>query len=242
MKLDILVLAAHPDDAELSCSGTLLAHIALGKKVGIIDFTQGEMGTRGSAEIRKQEAEASSKILGVHIRENLQFADAFFKNDREHQLEVIKVIRKYRPEIVLANAPQDRHPDHPKAAALSVEACFYSGLKKLSTQLNGQAQEAWRPKKVYHFIQSDYIEPDFSVDITPYWDKKVESIKAFATQFHTGSAEDKTAQDSTFISTPEFMHFIESRARHWAKPLGVKYAEGFVKTQPIGVKDLFDLL
>lgn len=238
-KLDILVLAAHPDDAELTCSGTIAAMVAKGKKVGIIDFTRGEMGTRGTPELRLEEAEKAAQIMQLTVRENLGFADAFFQNDREHQMEVIKMIRKYRPEIVLANAVHDRHPDHAKAAELSRDACFYSGLKKISTRADGHIQMAWRPAHVYHFIQSTYIQPDFVFDISPYWEVKVAAIQAYKSQFYL--PDQNAEEDQTFISTPDFMQFVESRAREFGKIAGATYAEGYTTNRLLMVDDLFDL-
>lgn len=182
-KLDILVIAAHPDDAELGCSGTIAAHIAKGYKVGIVDLTQGEMGTRGTPELRLQEADEAARILGLAARENLGFKDIYFQDDEVHQRELIKIIRKYQPDIVLANAISDRHPDHGKGASLATHACFMSGLRKIETQLDGKNQTPWRPQFVYHYIQNNYIEPDFIFDISDYWDTKIESIMAFRSQF-----------------------------------------------------------
>ncbi|MDW7690285.1 bacillithiol biosynthesis deacetylase BshB1 [Flammeovirgaceae bacterium SG7u.111] len=240
MKLDILVLAAHPDDAELSCSGTIARHVAQGKKVGIVDFTKGEMGTRGTPQLRMEEAAAAAKVLGLSARENLGFSDVFYTNDKEHQLEVAKMVRKYQPEIVLANAVDDRHPDHGKGARLATDACFISGLAKVETRLEGEIQQAWRPSKVFHYVQSKYIEPDFVVDISDFWETKVASIKAFQSQFFVGDKSTEGAQ--TFISTPKFMKFIESRAREYGQLGGVEYAEGFTKELPLVMKDLFDFV
>ncbi len=240
MKLDILVMAAHPDDAELSCSGTIFSHIAQGKKVGIIDLTQGELGTRGTAEIRKQEATHAAQIMGVATRENLKFRDGFFVNDEKHQLEVIKMIRKYQPEIVLTNAIRDRHPDHAKAAALVKTACFLAGLKRIETDWDGENQPAWRPQNIYYFIQSDYIQPDFVVDISDFWDKKVEAIKAYSTQFHV--SEESAKGEQTFISTPQFFYFLEARAREFGQAIRVRYGEGFTTDKQMGTRNLFDLL
>lgn len=240
MKLDILVIAAHPDDAELSCSGTIFASIAQGKKVGVIDLTQGELGTRGTAETRKEEAENAAKVMKLAVRENLGLRDGFFQNDEIHQLEVIKAIRQYQPEIVLANAIRDRHPDHAKAADLVRTACFLAGLKRIETVRNGENQEAWRPKNIYHFIQSDYIEPDFVVDISPYWEQKVEAIRAYKTQFHV--SEESKKGEQTFISTPEFMNFLEGRAREYGQSIRVKYGEGFTTEKQIGIQSLFDIV
>jgi bacillithiol biosynthesis deacetylase BshB1 len=237
MKLDILVLAVHPDDAELGCSGTIAKHIAMGKKVGIVDFTRGELGTRGTAETRDQEAADSANILGLHVRENLRFKDAFFKNDEAHQLEVIKMIRKYQPEIVLSNALRDRHPDHARAGDLANDACFLSGLSKIETKLDGEVQEAWRPRLNLQFIQDYYIKPDIIVDITPFIDLKVNAIKAFKTQFYNPDHQEA----ETYISSPEFFESVLGRAREFGKSIGATFAEGFTSRKLLGVDDLFDL-
>jgi len=237
MKLDILVIAAHPDDAELACSGTIAAQIAKGFKVGILDLTKGEMGTRGTPEIRLQEAEESSKILGLSVRENIGFKDIFFKDDDAHRLEIIKIIRKYKPEIVLANAVTDRHPDHGKGASVASNACFMSGLRKIETSLIGIAQDPWRPKYIYHYIQNNYIKPDFVVDITDYWETKIESIKAFRSQFY----DPNNKEPESFISSSEFLDFIEARSREFGHSIMVKYGEGFTVERTLGITDLFDL-
>ncbi len=233
MKLDILALAAHPDDAELACSGTLLAHIALGKKVGIVDLTLGELGTRGTPETRAQEAAGASKIMGISVRENLGLADGFFQNDEKSLLEIIKAIRKYQPEIVLANAIDDRHPDHGMGGAVATRACFLAGLVKIET---GQA--AWRPKNVYHYIQDRMLKPDFVFDITPYWEKKRDAIKAYKSQFF----DPNSTEPVSYISTPEFMQFVEARALEFGHSIGVMYGEGFTREKQIGVKNLFELI
>ena len=238
MKLDILVFASHPDDAELSCSGTIASHVAKGYKCGIVDLTKGEMGTRGTAELRMEEAEAARKILGVHVRENLGFQDIKFQNDWDHQVEVIKMIRKYRPKIVLANAIKDRHPDHSKAAGLIQQSFFKSGLQKISTQLNGVEQAAFRPAKLFHFIQTDYIEPDFIIDISDFWEKKYQSIMAFKSQFHDAS----NTEPQTFISSPEFLEFIKARAIEFGHRIGVKYGEGFTSSSTPGITDLLSIV
>lgn len=237
MKLDILVLAVHPDDAELGCSGTILKHIALGKKVGIVDFTRGELGTRGTAETRDQEAADSAKILGLHARENLGFRDGFFKNDEAHQLEVIKMIRKYQPEIVLSNSLEDRHPDHGRAGDLANDACFLSGLVKIQTQLDGKEQQAWRPRLLFQYIQDRYLKPDIIVDITPHIETKIASIKAFKTQFFNPELD---APD-TYISSPDFFESVIGRSREYGKSIGVTYAEGFTSRKLLGIDDLFQL-
>lgn len=236
-KLDILVFAAHPDDAELGCSGTIAAQIAQGNKVGIVDFTQGEMGTRGTPELRLQEAEDAAKILGLTARENMGFQDVFFRDDEEHQLKLIQVIRKYQPEIVLANAVNDRHPDHGKGSSLASKASFMSGLAKIETFQDGVMQYPWRPKFVYHYIQNNYIEPDFIVDISDFWEIKIKSIAAFGSQFYNP----KSKEPASFISSPEFLPFIESRARELGHRINTKYGEGFTVERFIGVSNLFDL-
>jgi len=237
MKLDILVFAAHPDDAELACSGTIAAHISAGYKCGIIDLTKGEMGTRGTPELRMEEAEKSAHILGLHTRENLGFADIKFLNDWDHQLEVIKMIRKYRPEIILANAIRDRHPDHSKGAELVKQAFFMSGLKKIQTQLDGLDQKSYHAKHLYHYIQNDYIEPAFIVDISNFWDTRINSIRAFGSQFHNSEND----ESETFISSPDFLEFVEARAKDFGHRIGVKYGEGFTMSSTPGVKDIFSL-
>lgn len=237
MKLDILVLAVHPDDAELGCSGTIVKHIALGKKVGIIDFTRGELGTRGTAEIRDIEAADSAKIMGLHARENMKFRDGFFANDEAHQLEVVKMIRKYQPEIVLTNALHDRHPDHGRAGDLANDACFLSGLAKISTELDGTTQMPWRPGLILQYIQDRYIKPDIIVDITPYFETKIAAIKAFKTQFFNPDLD----EPDTYISSPEFFESVIGRAREFGKTVGSTYAEGFTSRKLLGVDNLFNL-
>ncbi len=238
LKLDILVLAAHPDDAELGCGGTIAKHVTLGHRVGVVDFTRGELGTRGTVETRDAEAAASSALLGLSIRENLNFRDGFYMNDEQHQIEVAKVIRKYQPEIVLANAVYDRHPDHGKGAELSFNACFISGLVKIETTgQDGEKQLPWRPKALYHFIQSQYIQPDFIVDISDYWITKMNSIRAFKSQFYDPQNNDP----ETYISNPGFMKMLESRAQEYGHAIGVKFGEGFTVRRSIGVDGLFSL-
>lgn len=237
MKLDILVLAAHPDDAELGCGATLAKHAALGQKVGIVDFTRGELGTRGSVPERDQEASEASRILGVAIRENLNFKDGFFQNDEIHQREVIRIIRKYRPEIVIANAIYDRHPDHGKGSGLSFDACFYAGLTKIETTDASLKQDAWRPKHLYHFIQSQFIMPDFIVDVSDFWDKKMNAVRAFKSQFY--SADSK--EPETFISSPGFMKLLEARGQELGFSIGATYGEGFTVRKIIGVNTLNDI-
>jgi bacillithiol biosynthesis deacetylase BshB1 len=239
MKLDVLVLAAHPDDAELGCGGTIAKHIALGYKVGIVDFTRGELGTRGTPETRAEEAAAAAKILGVSVRVNLGLKDGFFQNDPEHQFNVIRAIRTYKPEIVLANAVLDRHIDHGKGASLGADAAFLSGLSKIETQdATGDKQEAWRPKVVYHYIQSQFITPDFIADISGYWDTKLEAIKAFRSQFYDPNSE----EPETYISNPSFLRMIESRALEFGHAIGTAHGEGFTVRRHPGIEDLFKLM
>jgi bacillithiol biosynthesis deacetylase BshB1 len=236
MKLDLLAFGIHPDDIELSCSGTLLVEKNNGKKVGIIDLSQGELGTRGTAETRKEEAENSARILGVDVRENLGMADGFFKNDEDNQIKIIKALRKYRPEIILCNAIEDRHPDHGRSAQLVNDAAFLSGLKKIITFENdgNKVQEQWRPKYVFNYIQDTYLKPNFVIDISTVFDKKIEAIEAFTTQFYNGVADDKEPQ--TYVSSPEFLESIINRAKMFGKMIGVKYAEGFLSKKMIGMK------
>jgi bacillithiol biosynthesis deacetylase BshB1 len=238
MKLDILVLAAHPDDAELGCGGTIAKFIAQGFKVGIVDLTQGELGTRGTPEIRKSEAEESSGILGITARENLYLADGFFRNIKEDKLAIVKAVRKFQPEIVLANAVFDRHPDHGRASELIYDACFVAGLSKVETKLDGESQPAWRPRNVYHFIQSQSLQPDFIIDISEYWEMKLKAIKAFKSQFY----DPYNSEPETYISNPGFLKMVEARAIEHGHAIGVKYGEGFTVRRPIGIKNLFDLI
>ena len=238
MKLDILAFGAHPDDVELGCAGTILKEIALGKTVGIVDLTRGELGTRGSADLRDQEAAASAQILGVSVRENLRFKDGFFANDEAHQLEVIKMIRKYQPEIVLCNAIEDRHIDHGKGSQLVSNACFLSGLMKIQTQLEGQMQQAWRPKLVFHYIQWNDIKPDFVVDITGYTDKKVAAILAYKSQFH----DPKSNEPESPITSKNFLESLNYRTQDLGRLVGVAHAEGFTVERYLAVNSLGDLI
>jgi bacillithiol biosynthesis deacetylase BshB1 len=238
LKLDILVIAVHPDDAELGCAGTILKHIALGKKVGIVDLTRGELGTRGSAEIRDEEAAAAAKILGLAVRENLELPDAFFQNTKEYQLKVIAAIRKYQPEILITNAYYDRHPDHGRANELVDTSTFLSGLRKIETYSDGKLQEPWRPEILLHFIQDEYIKPDILVDVTENWDKKIESMYAYGSQFFN---PDWVDEPQTYISSPDFIQIVEARAREFGKVIQAKYAEGFTSRRILGVDNLFNL-
>lgn len=238
MKLDILAFGAHPDDVELGCAGTILKEVSLGKKVGIVDLTRGELGTRGSAELRDLEAAAAANILGVSVRENLAMRDGFFVNDEVHQLEVIKMIRKYKPEIVLCNAIDDRHIDHGKGSKLVSDACFLSGLMKIETTLNGEQQKAWRPKVVYHYIQWKNIEPDFVVDITGFTEKKIESILAYGSQFYDANSK----EPATPITSKNFLESLNYRAQDLGRLVGVDFAEGFTVERYLAVNSLGDLL
>ena len=238
MKLDILVFGAHPDDAELGAAGTIAKEVSIGKKVGIIDLTRGELGTRGSAEIRDKEAEDSKTILGVSVRENLGFRDGFFVNDEIHQMEVIKMIRKYRPDIVLCNAVEDRHIDHAKGSELVSNSCFLSGLLKIETSLNGIPQEKWRPKLVYHYIQWKNLTPDFAVDISGFMEKKTEAILAYSSQFH----DPKSKEPETPISSKTFIESVRYRAQDLGRLIGVDYAEGFTVERMLAVDSLDSLI
>ncbi len=237
MKLDILAIGVHPDDVELSASGTILKHIALGKTVGILDLTRGELGTRGNAELRAQEATHAAKILGLSIREQLSMEDSFFENNEAHQKEIIRIIRKYQPEIVLCNAITDRHPDHGRAAKLTADACFYSGLVKVETKEDGKIQASWRPKAVYHYIQDYFIEPDFVIDITPFMGKKIESIMAYSSQFFDPNSK----EPETPISTKNFLEYVKSKGSLFGRAINVDYAEGYTVSRYIGIENLFDL-
>lgn len=237
MKLNILAFGAHPDDVEISCAGTILKHVELGYKVGIIDLTGGELGTRGSKSIRLKEAEKAAQLLGVSVRENLHMQDGFFKNDETHQLEIIKKIRHYQPDIILANAPTDRHNDHGRAAQLVKEAAFLSGLVKIKTELNGQEQKAWRPVAVYHYVQDYYLEPTFVVNITSYFDRKIEVLKCYASQFYNP----ESTEPETPISQKDFFKIIESKARIWGRYISTEFAEGFIANRLIGVDHFYHL-
>lgn len=237
MSIDILAIGVHPDDVELSCAGTLLRHIAEGYSAGIIDLTQGELGTRGNAELRLKEAAASAKILGVKFRENLGMADGFFVNDKAHQLQLIQKIRQHRPKIVLCNAIRDRHPDHGRASQLISESCFYSGLTRIETSQDGEAQEAWRPRAVYHYNQDRLLKPDLLVDVSRFMDKKLEAIKAFRSQFFDPQSQEPESP----ISSREFLESLVGRMRAWGREIMVEYAEAFNVERPPGVTDLFHL-
>ena len=238
IKLDILAFGAHPDDVELGCGGTIAKEIANGKKVGIVDLTRGELGTRGTPELRIKESENASKTIGVEIRENLGFKDGFFKNDESHQLEIIKIIRKFKPNIVLCNAKDDRHIDHPKGADLVVDSCFLSGLKKVKTDLQGKKQDSWRPNNVYHYIQWKNSSPDFLVDISGFEDVKMNAVKCYSSQFYDPSSK----EPETLISKKNFLDTIYNRSLDFGRLIGVDHAEGFTTNKAIGVDSINDLI
>ena len=236
MKADILAFGVHPDDVELGCSGTLIATVAQGKKVAVVDLTRGELGTRGTVEIRSVEAANAAKAMSLHARENLQMADGFFQNDESNVRKVITAIRKYQPEIVLCNAPDDRHPDHGRSSRLVADAAFLSGLRKIETSYNGEAQKEWRPSYVFHYIQDRYLKPDFLFDISDHFEQKIKAILCYTTQFNTTD----TSEPETYISNPDFLDVIKARALMFGKRIGVKYAEGYLTTKMVGVKS-FDV-
>ena len=237
MKLDILAFGVHPDDVELGCAGTIMAAIDQGKKVGIVDLTRGELGTRGTPTTRTQEAAAAAKIMGVDIRENLDMADGFFANDEAHQRKIIALIRKYQPDIILANAPEDRHPDHGRSAKLVSDAAFLSGLRKVETMHEGITQNAWRPAYTFHYIQDRFIQPSFVIDITAYMERKMEAVLAYGTQFTNAD----TSEPQTYISSPQFLETVKARALMLGKRIGVGYAEGYITEKIIGFSN-FDAI
>ncbi len=238
MKLDILAIGSHPDDVELGCAATIAKEISLGKKVGILDLTRGELGTRGSAAIRDKEAAKAAEILGITVRENLAFADGFFVNDKEHQLEVVKIIRKYQPDIVLCNAIEDRHIDHAKGSKLVSDACFLSGLRRVETELDGDKQEHWRPKHVYHYIQWKNLQPDFVVDVSGFIDKKMEAVQAYSSQFYDPTSKEPVSP----ITSKNFLNSIRYRAQDLGRLIGVEHAEGFTTERFVAVDSLDKLI
>ena len=243
MKVDILAIGVHPDDIELSCSGTLLRHIDQGKAVGLLDLTQGELGTRGSASLRLEEAAVAAGLMGAAFRKNLGMADGFFSYNRENIIRIIEVIREHQPEIVLANALSDRHPDHGRAAKLIADACFYSGLVKIPTTGNdGAPHGRWRPRALYHYIQDHNLKPDFVVDITPFIDKKIELAQAFRSQVFVPGAEEYEEELKSPISGEDFIEFLRAKARAYGRDAGFEYAEGFNVNRTPGVHDLFNLI
>lgn len=242
MKIDILAIGVHPDDVELSCSGTLLRHLASGKTVGLLDLTRGELGTRGTAEIRDQEAADAARLMGASFRKNLGMADGLFQYTPDNLKKIIQVIRTHQPDIVLANALNDRHPDHGRAAKLTADACYYAGLVKIETEdENGDKQDRWRPKAVYHYIQDYNLEPDFVVDISDFIEKKMELIRAFKSQFYVPEAKEYSKELSSPISSKAFMDFLKAKASTYGRPAGFDFAEGFNVARTPGVKNLFDL-
>ena len=234
-----MAFGVHPDDVELGCAGVLISEKKNGKKIAIVDLTQGELGTRGNAETRNEEATAAAKILNVDARENLQMADGFFENNEINKRKIITVLRKYQPEIIFCNAPEDRHPDHGRSAALVEEAAFLSGLSKIETFLGGELQTAWRPKFVFNFIQDRYLKPDFVIDVSDEMEQKIESVNAYKTQFFNAENQDGP---QTYISSPEFLESVYARAAMFGKMIGVKYAEGFLSKKMIGFKNLDGLV
>ncbi len=241
MKIDILAIGAHPDDVELSACGTLLRHIEMGKTVGLLDLTRGELGSRGSAELRDMEAAESAQKMGAAFRKNLGFADGFFQYTQENLFQIIEIIRWCQPEIVLANTIDDRHPDHARAAKLAADACFYAGLLKIETDYEEEKQQHWRPKAVYHYIQDKDLVPDFVVDITPFMEKKLELILTFRSQFYQPDANGSDTEPRTPISGKDFFEFVKSKNRAFGRPMGVEFAEGFIAHRTVGVNNLFDL-
>ena len=238
MKLDILVFGAHPDDVELGCGATIAKEVSLGKKVGVVDLTRGELGSRGSAEIRDQEALKAAKILGLSVRENLNFEDAFFVNDKTHQLEIVKMIRKYQPDIVLCNAKDDRHIDHPKGSKLVSDACFLSGLSKIETEQDGKQQVHWRPNQVHHYIQWKNSTPDFVVNVTGFMEVKLRAVMAYRSQFYDPTSKDP----ETPISSKNFTDSVQYRARDLGRLIGVEFAEGYTSERSVAIEDLDKLI
>lgn len=237
LKLDVLGFGAHPDDVEISCGGSIAKLVQSGKSVGLIDLTMGELGTRGSGPLRLIEASAAAEVLGVKYRENLQLGDGFFEENQESLLKVIEMIRKYRPDVVLANSIKDRHPDHARGASLVSRACFLSGLRKIETSNEGKNQAAWRPKSVYHYIQDYYIDPDFVIDVSDFFEIKMASIKAYKSQFF----DPNSPEPETPISGSEFFDVLKSRAMDFGRPAGAVLGEGFTVERPPLVEDFFDL-
>jgi N-acetylglucosamine malate deacetylase 1 len=241
MKLDILAIGVHPDDVELGCSGTLINEIKAGKKAGIVDMTQGELGTRGTIDTRYKESAEAAKIMGVEVRENLKMRDGFFENNEESKLKLISAIRRYQPSIVIGNVLHDRHPDHGRAGNLIAEASFLAGLSKIETKDDkGVLQDRWRPAYVLHYIQDWYHEPDILIDISDVFEQRMKAIEAYSTQFHTNASGDAGPQ--TYISTPDFLESVIARARMFGKRIGVKYAEGFICEKKIGIRSLDALI
>ncbi len=238
MELDILAFGAHPDDIELACSGTIIKAVKAGKKVGLVDLTEGQLGTRGTATIRLKEAEDAAKIMGVEFRESLGMMDGFFKDDDHNRTRIIESIRQYRPQIVLCNPPYERHPDHERASKLVKEACYYAGLKNIDTKWKGKHQEPFRPNSVFYYLQHFNLEPSFLVDISEEMEQKMEAIKAFKSQFYNPESE----EPPTVLSTPQFLNHIRERCSNYGYLIGCNYAEGFMTQKDIiGVNSIFDI-
>ncbi len=237
MKLDILAITAHPDDVELCCAGTLMKHIDMGYTVGLVELTAGELGTRGNAPLRLKEARAAADVMGIQVRENLGLADGFFENNRESQLAIVRIVRKYMPDIVIANAVSDRHPDHGRGAKLTSDACFFAGLVKVPTELDGKPQEAWRPRAIYHIIQDYKLQPDFCVDVTAYMDRRMEAVRCFGSQFYDPNSD----EPASAISGKEFLDVIIAAARNFGRSIGCEFGEAFTVQRPIGVPDLLKI-
>jgi len=231
MKVDILAFGVHPDDLELGCGGTLIAAVAEGKKVAVVDLTRGELGTRGSADIRTQEAANAANVLGVHVRENLDMRDGFFEHNEENIHKIIVAIRKYQPQVVLCSAPEDRHPDHGRSAKLISDAAFLSGLRKIETSCNGEVQQSWRPANVFHYIQDRYLKPDFVFDISEHFEQKLKAVLCYTTQFNTLDSR----EPATYISNPDFLDVIRARALMFGKRIGVTFAEGYITQKMLGI-------
>lgn len=239
MKLDLLAIGAHPDDVELGCSGTLISEARKGKKVGIVDLTQGELGTRGTVETRYSEAAEAARIMGIAVRENLKMRDGFFRNDEEHQMQLVRVLRKYRPEIVIGNILEDRHPDHGRAGWLIYDSCFLSGLRQVKTSdENGKEQEKWRPKMLLHYIQDRFYEPDIILDVSEVWEQRMEAVRAYRTQFY----DPQSKEPDSYLSNPGFLEALSARARLLGKRIGVPYGEGFLSKKSIGLTGLDALI
>ncbi len=237
-KLDVLAFAVHPDDAELGCAGTLLKLVSEGKRIGIVDLTRGELGSRGTPELRMEEATAAARVLGLHARENLGYRDGFFRNDEEHQMGIIRMIRKYQPEVVLAGAPFDRHPDHGRSSELVRDAAFYSGLAQVKTETEEGPQTAWRPKRLFYYIQDHYLTPNFVIDISAHWETKLQAIRAFGSQFYNPEYDGP----KTYISNQDFWHWLEGRARDMGHITGATFGEGFISDRPLAVASPLDLI
>mgnify|MGYP006268500165 CR=1 FL=1 len=243
MKLDVMLLAPHPDDIELGTGGTIAKLVAAGRKVGVVDLTRGELGSRGSAELRDEEAAKAAAVLGLSVRENLRFRDGFFTHDEAHIRAIIQQVRRYQPDLVIANAPEDRHPDHGRASKLIRDAVFLSGLRKIETEWEGQAQAEWRPQRTFFFIQDYDLQPDFVIDITDFWEQKKQAILAYGSQFYNpDQAQGGDDEPETYISNADFWHFLEARARKTGHQVGATFGEGFLSETPLHVQSPLDLL